>query len=162
MDFEKVQALGVAHLARLPVEQVQGEVDGTLTFTGSLSEPNSLRAEGTITRLEAGLAEIGGTNQGYSLWNPFPMRWSLAEGQLHLDRMRLLGQGTDIAIDGTIPFALMEPAENKLDLSLGARELPPRHSDQRRFQRAGEHPRHAAGAATAGPAAVAERESALR
>jgi translocation and assembly module TamB len=118
MDFEKVQALGVAHLARLPVEQVQGEVDGTLTFTGSLSEPNSLRAEGTITRLEAGLAEIGGTNQGYSLWNPFPMRWSLAEGQLHLDRMRLLGQGTDIAIDGTIPFALMEPAENKLDLSV--------------------------------------------
>jgi translocation and assembly module TamB len=118
MDFEKVQALGVAHLARLPVEQVQGEIDGTLTFSGNLSEPNSLQAEGTITRLEAGLAEIGGTNQSYSLWNPFPMRWSLAEGRLRLDRMRLLGQGTDIAIDGTIPFALMEPTENKLDVSV--------------------------------------------
>jgi translocation and assembly module TamB len=118
MDFAKVQALGVAHLASLPVEQVQGEVDGTLTFSGNLSEPNNLQAEGTITRLETGLAEIGGTNQSYSLWNPFPMRWSLADGRLHLDRMRLLGQGTDIAIDGTIPFALMEPADNNLDLAV--------------------------------------------
>jgi translocation and assembly module TamB len=46
------------------------------------------------------------------------MRWSLADGRLHLDRMRLLGQGTDIAIDGTIPFALMEPADNNLDLAV--------------------------------------------
>jgi translocation and assembly module TamB len=118
MEFVRVQAIDVAQLARLPVERLHGDVDGTLTFAGNLAKPNSLRAEGTINRLEAGLAGIGNTNQDYSLWNPFPMRWSLAEGRLHLDGMRLLGQGTDIAIDGTIPFALMEPVENKLDVSV--------------------------------------------
>jgi translocation and assembly module TamB len=118
MEFQKFQALGVAQLARLPVEQMQGEVDGTFTFSGDLAEPNNLKAEGTITRLEVGLTEIAGANKGYSLWNPFPMRWSLAERRLRLDGMRLLGQGTDIGIDGTIPFALMDPAENKLDVSV--------------------------------------------
>jgi translocation and assembly module TamB len=118
MEFERVQALGVAQLARLPVEQMQGEVDGRFTFSGDLSEPNNLKAEGTINRLEVGLNEIAGASQGYSLWNPFPMRWSLGQGRLRLDGMRLLGQGTDIGIDGTIPFALMDPAENKLDVSV--------------------------------------------
>jgi translocation and assembly module TamB len=118
MEFAKVQALGVAQLARLPVEQMEGEVDGSFTFSGDLSEPNNLKAEGTITRLEVGLNEIAGASQGYSLWNPFPMRWSLGQGRLRLDGMRLLGQGTDIGIDGTIPFALMDPAENKLDVAV--------------------------------------------
>lgn len=118
MEFTRVQALGVAQLARLPVEQMQGEVDGSFTFSGDLSEPNNLKAEGTINRLEVGLNDIAGANQGYSLWNPFPMRWSLAQRRLRLDGMRLLGQGTDIGIDGTIPFALMDPAENKLDVSV--------------------------------------------
>jgi translocation and assembly module TamB len=98
---------------------VEGEVDGSFTFSGSLSDPNSLQAEGTITRLEAGLAEIAGAGQRYSLWNPFPMRWSLAGGRLVLDGMRLLGQGTDIGIDGSIPFGLIAPADNnKLDVTV--------------------------------------------
>lgn len=118
MEFQRVRALGIAHLASLPVEDMQGEVDGSFTFSGDLSKANSLEAEGTITRMEVGLAEIVGAKQGYSLWNPFPMRWSLAEGRLRLDRMRLLGQGTDIAIDGTIPFAPMNPAEDNLDVSV--------------------------------------------
>ncbi len=118
MEFVRVQALGVAELARLPLERLQGEVDGSFTFSGNLDKPNSLRAEGTINRLEAGLTDLGDTNQAYSLWNPFPMRWSLADGRLHLDGMRLLGQGTDIAIDGTIPFSLMEPIDNKLEVSV--------------------------------------------
>ncbi len=118
MTFEHVQALGVAQLARLPVEQMQGEVDGNFTFSGDLNDPNNLKAEGTIDRLEVGLNEIAGNTQGYSLWNPFPMRWSLAQRRLRLDGMRLLGQGTDIGIDGTIPFALMDPVENKLDVSV--------------------------------------------
>jgi translocation and assembly module TamB len=118
MEFQRVEALGIAQLGHLPVEEMQGNVDGNFTFSGQLSKAESLKAEGTITRLEVGLAQIAGAEKGYSLWNPFPLRWSLAERRLRLDRMRLLGQGTDIAIDGTIPFALTEPSGDMPDLSV--------------------------------------------
>jgi translocation and assembly module TamB len=118
MQFQQVQALGIAHLADLPVREMQGDIDGNFTFSGEIGKPESLKAEGTITRMEVGLAKIAGREQGYSLWNPFPLRWSLAERRLRFDRMRLLGQGTDVAIDGSIPFALLAPAADILDLSV--------------------------------------------
>ena len=95
------------------------------------------------------MPDLGDTKQGYSLWNPFPMRWSLADGRLHLDGMRLLGQGTDIAIDGIIPFSLIGADRQQAGRRgrgrfqhVGARELSLRHRSQRRLQRRGGYPRH--------------------
>jgi translocation and assembly module TamB len=118
MKLQRVAALGVARLIQLPIEELEGEMDGAFDFSGDLADASRFKAEGTITRLEVGLAQLPGAREGYSLWNPFPMRWSLSEGKVQLDGMRLLGQGTDIAINGSVPFAPARPADRLMDLSV--------------------------------------------
>ena len=113
--FENVSAAALTQLVGLPLESLSGQVAGNCTFSNPSLRLEDFRAEGVIARLEAGLSEIPGTERGYEIWNPFPMRWSYAEQRLRLDRMRLLGEGTDIEINGTIDFA--EPGSVDVDVA---------------------------------------------
>ena len=113
--FEDVSAVALTRLVGLPLESLSGQVAGNCTFSNPSPRLEDFRAEGVIAKLEAGLSEIPGAERGYEIWNPFPMRWSFAEQRLRLDRMRLLGEGTDIEINGTVEFA--EPGKVDVDVS---------------------------------------------
>ncbi len=113
--FESVSAATLTKLVGLPLESLSGQVAGNCTFSNPSLRLEDFRAEGVIAKLEAGLSDIPGAERGYEIWNPFPMRWSFAEQRLRLDRMRLLGEGTDIEINGAIEFA--EPGKVDVDVS---------------------------------------------
>ncbi len=115
LEFRKMPPLELFRLLDLPVEAMEGEVDGNCEFSGSLSQPLDFEAQGLITRLEVGLSEIPGAKRGYKLYNPFPLRWDYTGRKLHLDQMRLLGDGTDLVIDGEIPLE----DEQQIELSIG-------------------------------------------
>ncbi|MBG99294.1 MAG: hypothetical protein CMN58_02980 [Solibacterales bacterium] len=102
--FEEISALSLTKFIGVPLDSLSGQVAGECTFSNPSLLPEDFQAEGIITRLEAGLSEIPGTERGYEIWNPFPMRWNYSEKNLQIDRMRLLGDGTDIEIDGSINF----------------------------------------------------------
>jgi translocation and assembly module TamB len=112
--WSKVDVADLAAFAGLSTEKLSGETDGNFTFSGPLLDVDQWRAEGEITRLEVSYSQIPGSDRGYNLWNPFPMRWSVANHELHrLDRMRLLGDGTDVLFNGSMGLEDPRP----LDLS---------------------------------------------
>ena len=113
--FEQISASAVAELVGLPLESLSGHVAGHGAFSNPSLRLDDFQAEGVITSLEAGLSEIPGAERGYEIWNPFPLRWSYAEQRLRLDSMRLLGEGTDIEIDGSIEFD--DPGEIDVDVA---------------------------------------------
>jgi translocation and assembly module TamB len=92
----------LAGLADLNLQQTRGEVDGTLKFSGLITNADSFAADGEFTRFQLSYSQIPGAKRGYELWNPFSLRWKLAGDTLNIDRMRLLGDGTDIVVDGTV------------------------------------------------------------
>ncbi len=124
VEFKGIDAVALARMADVPFAQLTGELDGSCSFSGDALKLEELRASGEMTRLEFALADIPGSENGYSISNlPFPMRWSLENQTLRLDRMRLLGpgpadapeqEGTDVEINGTVGFG----APGKLDLAL--------------------------------------------
>ena len=125
VEFKRIDAVALARMADVPLEQLTGELDGTCSFSGDALRLGEMQASGEIRRLEFAIAEIPGSESGYSISNlPFPMRWSLENQTLRLDRMRLLGpgpadapedQGTDIEINGTV--GLGSAGEFDLDLT---------------------------------------------
>ena len=110
--FRDVSFGRIAALLDLPLEKVEGAVEGQGNFAGVLGEPESFQAQGTIDRLEAALPLADGA--AYLLANVFPLRWDIRDGALRLDAMHLQGPGTDFEIDGSL--GLLE--ERALDLSL--------------------------------------------
>lgn len=109
----------LAYLADLELAKMTGVVDGRFSFSGELARIGDLEASGELTRLELDYSEIPGANRGYQLWNPFPMRWNVAGRKLRIDHMRLLGDGTDLELDGTVGFdGGFAKAADSLDLTL--------------------------------------------
>ncbi len=92
----------LAGLADLNLQQTTGEADSRFQFSGLTTDASGFAVEGEVTRLELNYSQIPGAERGYELWNPFPLRWSLAGETLDIDNMRLLGDGTDIVVDGTV------------------------------------------------------------
>jgi translocation and assembly module TamB len=117
-----INKLDVTHLARLgglELEKLSGEVDSKFTFSGELARFGELSADGVVSRLEVAYSEIPGAERGYDLWNPFPMRWSIGDGKLDLDHVRLLGDGTDFELDGAVGLQQgLGQADDSLDLTL--------------------------------------------
>ena len=100
-----VKGLNLVHLAGLAalnVQQTRGELDGQFKFSGLATDASRLSVEGELTRVQLNYSQIPGAERGYELWNPFPLRWAVADETLDIDRMRLLGVGTDIVVDGTV------------------------------------------------------------
>ncbi len=125
VEFKKIDAVALVRMANVPLEQLTGELDGRCSFSGDALNLGGMQAAGEMTRLEFALAKIAGSESGYSISNlPFPMRWSIENQTLKLDRMRLLGpgpagapeeEGTDIEINGTV--GLSGPGNFDLDLT---------------------------------------------
>lgn len=92
----------LAGLADLNLHQTNGTVDGQFRFSGEAMDASKFAAEGEVTRLQLTHSQIPGAERGYEVWNPFPMRWKVENKTLDIDRVRLLGDGTDIVVDGTI------------------------------------------------------------
>ncbi len=125
VEFKNIDAVALVRMADVPLRQLTGELDGSCSFSGDALKLGEMQAAGEMTRLEFALAEIAGSESGYSISNlPFPMRWSIENQTLKLDRMRLLGpgpadapeeEGTDIEINGTV--GLSGPGNFDLDLT---------------------------------------------
>lgn len=92
----------LAGLAGLDLHQTGGTLDGRFRFSGEATDASKFVAEGEVTRLQLTHSQIPGAERGYEVWNPFPMRWKVENRTLDIDRVRLLGDGTDIVVDGTI------------------------------------------------------------
>ena len=124
VEFQRIDAVALARMADVPLEQLSGELDGSCSFSGDALKLAETQAAGEISRLEFAIADIPGSENGYSISNlPFPMRWSLENQTVRLDRMRLLGpgpagapeqEGTDVEINGTIGLS----GPGKFDLAL--------------------------------------------
>ena len=92
----------LAGLADLNLHQTSGTVNGQFQFSGEATDSSKFVADGEVTRLQLSHSQIPGAERGYEVWNPFPMRWKVQNKTLDIDRVRLLGDGTDIVVDGTI------------------------------------------------------------
>ncbi len=92
----------LAGLADLNLHQTSGTVDGQFRFSGEVTDAGKFVADGEVTRLQLTHSDIPGADRGYEVWNPFPMRWKVENKTLDIDRVRLIGDGTDIVVDGTI------------------------------------------------------------
>ena len=102
--FSAVDPAAAMRLLGLPTANVTGEVRGSMTFAGSLLNPESITAEGSFDKLEMVVNEIPGTSVGYQLYNPFPMRWAFEDAIFQVEHMRLAGEGTNLEVDGDIPL----------------------------------------------------------
>ena len=119
-EIKELDVVHLGQLADIEVQKMTGEVDARLQFSGELTGSNTLAAEGELTRLEVSYSEVPGADRGYELWNPFPMRWQIADNKLDLDQVRLLGDGTDLVLDGSVGLiGGFGQQEDSLDLSLG-------------------------------------------
>ena len=101
-EIKKLDVVHLGRLADIEIQKMSGEVDAKFRFSGELADSDTLLAEGEVTRLEVSYSEVPGANRGYELWNPFPMRWGISGGKLDFDQVRLLGDGTDLVMDGTV------------------------------------------------------------
>ena len=107
--FEGLDAAQVFRLAGASLERVSGTLTGGFTFQGDPGAPAELDIGGSVEKAELTISELPGAEDGYALYNPFPMRWAIRGGVLELEHMRLQGMGTDFEVDGDI--ALTEPGE---------------------------------------------------
>ena len=119
----EIANLDIVHLGKLAdfeVRETSGELDAKLRFSGKVADPDSFAAQGELTRLKVSYSRVPGSDRGYALWNPFPMRWSVGDGKLDIDQARLLGDGTDLVIDGSVGLKDgFGRRQDSLDLSLG-------------------------------------------
>ncbi len=110
-QFADLSVVELARLADVSLDKAVGTVDGHCTFSAASWGLDDLMAEGQVTRLEGEFAAIPTVEKQYGIWNPFPMRWGYARNTLRLDRMRLLGEGTDVEINGEVSFSPEEHLE---------------------------------------------------
>ena len=113
-QFAELSVVELARLADVSLDKATGTIDGHCTFSAASWDLDNLMAEGQVTRLEGEFAAIPTVEKQYSIWNPFPMRWGYARNTLRLDRMRLLGEGTDVEINGEVSFS----PEERLDVDV--------------------------------------------
>lgn len=82
-----------------------GIATGQAKFSGSLDSLSELVGDGSFSELRLDVAGVPGSDEGYELYNPFPMRWTFSGGQLNLDHMRLQGIGTNVELTGAVGVA---------------------------------------------------------
>jgi len=117
-----VKGLDLVHLAGLAdlnVQQTKGSLDAQFKFSGVATDASRFTVDGEITRIQLNYSQIPGAERGYELWNPFPLRWGLADETLDIDGMQFLGDGTDIRVDGTIGlYDGFAQQEDSIDLTI--------------------------------------------
>ena len=116
---ENVDLVLLGRLAGLRLQQTTGTFDSKFNFSGQATESDAFVAEGEITRFQLTHSQIPGSPRGYDLWNPFPMRWKVENDTLDIDRVRLLGEGTDIFVDGKVALeGDLDEAGNTMDVAI--------------------------------------------
>lgn len=110
-----IDLLKLAALARVPTAAEEASFDGQVTFSGRLGDLGELTADGTVDKLRVQLPELPGSEVRYGLRNPFPLRFRYAERTLRLNSMHIIGDGTDVFIDGTLGFGEGRPLDASVD-----------------------------------------------
>ncbi len=106
-------------LADFRLQQATGTFDSKFKFSGEVTDPDTFVAEGEVTRFQLTHSQIPGAARGYEVWNPFPMRWKVANDTLDIDRVRLLGDGTDVVVDGKIALQnSLDQVGNSMDVAI--------------------------------------------
>lgn len=90
-------------------------VGGNLDFHGELLQPSRWRVNGDLTAVSLDLEQVKLNNQA-------PIRFVVANRSLNIQQFHMLGEGTDLAVHGSIQLsgsrALDLAAEGHLDLKL--------------------------------------------
>lgn len=84
----------------LTTEAIQATVSGQADFDGDAANRGPFNLNGTIDRAELRLPREG--RDPVLITNPLPMRWSLRDGAIRLNAMRMSGPGTELEIDGGV------------------------------------------------------------
>lgn len=92
-----------------------GIASGEAKFRGSLRALSEINGEGLFSELRLEIAEIPGADEGYALYNPFPMRWVFSDSALRLDHMRLQGEGTNVELTGSVGVAPGVASDLRID-----------------------------------------------
>ncbi len=101
-----------AALPELP-DDIGGRLAGEARIRGALQRPGELNGEVAISTLALELPD-------YPVRSRAPLRAALREGRLELGEARLSGEGTDLAVAGSVSLSGAEPLQLTLD---GAADL---------------------------------------
>jgi translocation and assembly module TamB len=83
--------------------EARGSADGQFRLSGNLLRPDTLTAQGSVTRLELGWAETTGVaGRLQTLRNGEPVTWRVANQTLTLDAVHLVGEGSDLKGAGSL------------------------------------------------------------
>ncbi|HEV7514530.1 MAG TPA: translocation/assembly module TamB domain-containing protein, partial [Candidatus Acidoferrum sp.] len=112
-DFPASATLRFSHLDVDPVLRTylkgrltgHSATDGEIQLQGPLRNPRELEINGTLSNLFADIENIKVRNNG-------PIRFAIANQSLKLQQFRLIGDGTDLAVTGTVQLG----GERQLDL----------------------------------------------
>ncbi len=129
-DLDLAPALQMAGLgnpsARIPT-------DGSLALSGEARRPETISADGSLTRLEIIVPANPGAGQQRTLRSVEPVKWRVAKQKLTLEALHLAGEGSDLhssgsvdlgsagainlAVKGSLDLEVLARLESKLDVS---------------------------------------------
>jgi len=109
----------LARLADFRLQQATGTFDSKFKFSGEATDSAAFVAEGEVTRFQLTHSQIPGAARGYEVWNPFPMRWKVENDTLDIDGVHLIGEGTNVVVDGIIALqGDLDQAGNSMDVAV--------------------------------------------
>lgn len=113
--FENLAIGGLISSAGEVASGPTGVATGEAQFRGSLNSLSDTDGEGLFSELRLEIADLPGSDAGYELYNPFPMRWTFSDGQLSLDHMRLQGTGANVELTGAVGLAPGVDSDLRID-----------------------------------------------
>ena len=126
LDIAKPMAL----LAASPGMKASSRIDGVVTVSGPLKNPNALAGTAVLDPLEA-------TLQGIALKSDGPLKANLLNGVATLEPLHIAGQDTDLRASGSaVVLGVTDPKGGKLEWE---RDRIDRHGDRAHVQCGPDH-----------------------
>ncbi|HLQ50048.1 MAG TPA: translocation/assembly module TamB domain-containing protein, partial [Terriglobales bacterium] len=89
---------------------------GTLHLQGPLRDLKQVNLAGDFPQLSADIENVKLRNEG-------PIRFSAAQGLLHLEQVHIVGEGTDFSAQGSVPFSMQQPVNVSVNGNINLRVL---------------------------------------
>ncbi|PYX92231.1 MAG: hypothetical protein DMG67_07535 [Acidobacteria bacterium] len=89
---------------------------GTLHLQGPLRDLRQVNLIGDFPQLSADIENVKLRNEG-------PIRFSAAQGVLHLEQVHIVGEGTDFSAQGLVPFSMQQPVNVSVNGNINLRVL---------------------------------------
>ncbi|MBI3698391.1 MAG: hypothetical protein HY238_26575, partial [Acidobacteria bacterium] len=101
LELRNLDLAALARMASMGDSPVRILADGMMVVQGEARRPESLAGSGELTRLAFEWSEGGAGGKGRTLRNAEPVKWRLANQNVTLDALHLVGEGTDLRGSGS-------------------------------------------------------------